>query len=331
MDGNSARKLEAIDLIKLYGIIQYQWDLQSDTLNWRGPINKLLSPESPLLSGSSFSNTLDSKNFWQRLQAVSQATIENPSFEIKYYLCLPNYDHCYVEEKGEVLYSADGLPLGIQGRLKFLEESDEAQSTRPLSGYDSLTGFSEKEVSLETLMSYLEQSQLSGMPGAYMAVTIDHLMLFACRYGLKSTESLIKETTEAVRRAIRFNDFMGKTSSCCFGIVLKECDRWGIIRAADRLVSAAQDIKVITETGEEVKTSISLGGIVFPGESLDAPKIMQKAERYLFEAQSLKGGRVAGMPYNMRTAPELERPFEVSEKGKRRTRDMAKTVEAARA
>ena len=331
MDGNAARKLEAIDLIKLYGIIQYQWDLRRDTINWRGPINKLLSPETPLISGSSFNNTLDSKNFWIRLQALTEATIENPSFSIKYNLCLPNYNHCYVEEKGQVLFSPEGSPLGIQGDLKFLDNDFESPPSRPLSGYDALTGFSEKEVSLETLISYLEQSHLSGIPGAYIVVTIDQLTLFACQYGLKSTEILIKETTEAVRSAIRFNDFMGKTSSCCFGIVLKDCDRWGIIRAADRLISAAQNMNITTKSGEEVKVSISLGGIVFPNETLDAPKIMQRAERYLFEAQSIKGGNVAGTPYHTRTAPDLERPVETQEKGKRRSRDIIKVSESATA
>ena len=328
MDGNAARKLEAIDLIKLYGVIQYQWDLRRDSINWRGPINKLLSPETPLISGSSFNNTLDSNNFWLRLKVLTEATVENPSFSVKYNLCLPNYNHCYVEEKGKILYSSEGIPLGIEGDLTFLDSEFETPPSRPLSGYDALTGFSEKDVSLETLMSYLEQSQLSGIPGAYIVVTIDQLTFFACQNGLKSTENLIKETTEAVRSAIRFNDFMGKTSSCCFGIVLKDCDRWGIIRAADRLISAAQDMKIMTQSGEEVKISISLGGIVFPNETLDAPKIMQKAERYLFEAQSIKGGNVAGTPYSNRTAPDLERPVEGHAHGKRRSRDLPPVSES---
>ena len=327
MDGNAARKLEAIDLIKLYGVIQYQWDLKRDSINWRGPINKLLSPDTPLVLGSSFNNTLDSNNFWLRLQTLTQASVENPSFSVKYNLCLPNYNHCYVEEKGTILYGSDGTPLGIEGDIKFLDNEVETPPSRPLSGYDALTGFSEKEVSLETLMSYLEQSQLSGIPGAYIVVTIDQLTLFACQHGLKSTQNLIKETTEAVRGAIRFNDFMGKTSSCCFGIVLKDCDRWGIIRAADRLISAAQEMKIITDAGQEVKISISLGGIVFPNETMDAPKIMQRAERYLFEAQSIKGGNVAGTPYSTRTAPDLERPADSKTHGKRRSRDITKESE----
>lgn len=327
MDGNAARKLEAIDLIKLYGVIQYQWDLRRDSINWRGPINKLLSPETPLILGSSFNNTLDSNNFWLRMQALTQATVENPKFTVKYNLCLPNYHHCYVEEKGEVLYGSDGTPLGIEGDIRFLDSDHDVPPSRPLSGYDTLTGFSEKEVSLETLISYLEQSQLSGIPGAYIVVTIDQLTLFACQHGLKATENLIKETTEAVRHAIRFNDFMGKTSSCCFGIVLKDCDRWGIIRTADRLISAAQQMNIKTESGQETKVSISLGGIVFPNEQMDAPKIMQRAERYLFEAQSIKGGNVAGTPYSTRTAPDLERPADGHKDGKRRSRDVSKIAE----
>ena len=327
MDTHMAKKLEAIDLIKLYGVIQYQWDLKRDSINWRGPINKLLSPENPLVSGSSFNNTLDSANFWRRLKALTQTSMEDPFFSVKYSLCLPNYNYCHVEDKGKILYSDQGTPLGIEGELKFLDDEMIAQqSSQALSGYDTLTGFSEKDVSLETLMSYLDQSQLSGIPGAYIAVTIDELTFFACQNGIKSTEKLMKETTEAIRNTIRFNDFMGKTSCCCFGIVLKDCDRWGIIRAADRLISAAKNMNMKTESGKDVKISISLGGIVFPDESLDAPKIMQKAERYLFEAQSIKGRSVIGTPYNTRTEPDLERPsLDDPVHGKRRLRDLAPT------
>ncbi|MBL9029088.1 MAG: GGDEF domain-containing protein [Caedimonas sp.] len=320
MEANTAKKMEAIDLIRLYGLIDYQWDLRIDMIDWRGPINKLLSPETPLTLGSSFNNMLDTENFWLRLQALIQASPKSPQFSIRYHLSLPGYARCPVEDRGEVLYDGQGQAIGIRGSLKFLDEDADNTFRQNLSGYDPLTGFSEKEVVLETLTSHLEQSQQSGVPGAYLAVTIDRLTLFSCTYGLKATEVLIKEVTEAIRSAIRFNDFMGRTSGCCFGIILKDCDRWGIVRTSDRLISAVQQKKFVLEDGVEVSATISLGALVFPGESLEARKVMQRAERYLFEAQSIKGSNIAGTPYSMNTMPELKRPVE-NVQGKRRTRD----------
>lgn len=321
MEANNAKKLEAIDLIKLYGLIEYQWDLKTDVIDWRGPINKLLSPETPLTLGSSFNNALDAENFWLRLYTLTKVSPKNSKFNIRYNLSLPNYSRCPVEEKGEILYDEQNQPIGIQGGLKFLDEDPNSTLPQNLSGYDPLTGFSEKDVLLETLASHLEQSEQSGVPSAYIAATIDRLTLFACTYGLKASELLIKEVTEAIRGAIRFNDFMGRTSGCCFGIILKDCDRWGIIRASDRLISAVQKMKLVIKDGINVGATISLGGLVFPGETLEAQRVMQRAERYLFEAQNVKGSNVAGMPYGAKTMPELNRPVEDIH-GKRRTRDI---------
>jgi diguanylate cyclase (GGDEF)-like protein len=321
LEANNAKKLEAIDLIKLYGLIEYQWDLKTDVIDWRGPINKLLSPETPLTLGSSFNNALDAENFWLRLYTLTQASPKNSKFNIRYNLSLPNYSRCPVEEKGEILYDEQNQPIGIQGGLKFLDEDPNSTLPQNLSGYDPLTGFSEKDVLLETLASHLEQSEQSGVPSAYIAATIDRLTLFACTYGLKASELLIKEAAEAIRGAIRFNDFMGRTSGCCFGIILKDCDRWGIIRASDRLISAVQKMKLVINDGLTVGATISLGGLVFPGETLEAQRVMQRAERYLFEAQNVKGSNVAGMPYGAKTMPELNRPVEDIH-GKRRTRDI---------
>jgi diguanylate cyclase (GGDEF)-like protein len=321
LEANTAKKLEAIDLIKLYGLIDYKWDLRTDIIEWRGPINKLLSPETPLTIGSSFNNTLDAENFWLRLYTLTQASPKSNKFNFRYNLSLHNYLRYPVEDIGEIVYDQQGEPQRIEGALKFLDEDPNYPLPQNLSGYDPLTGFSQKDVLLETLASHLEESQQTGIPGAYITATIDCLTFFACKYGLKATGALIKSIAEAIRSAIRFNDFMGRTSGCCFGIILKDCDRWGIIRASDRLISAVQKKKLILEGDNKIDVTISLGGLVFPGEALEAPQVMQRAERYLFEAQTVKGNSVAGMPYGVKTMPELKRPAD-NTTYKRRTRDL---------
>ena len=321
LESNTAKKLEALDLIKLYGVMDYQWNLQTDSIDWRGPISKLLSPETPLSLGSSFHNILDTENFWRRLEALTHASPSSPQFEVRYNLCFPNYLQCPVEEKGEIIYNEEGTPLMIQGAVKFLDDPLEKSLPKNLSGYDPLTGFSGKDVLLETLTAHLDESQQSGTPSAYITVAIDRLSLFACLHGLKATAALIKKVADALRKAMRFNDFMGRTSGCCFGIVLKECDRWGIIRAADRLISHVEKTKLTLDNGTEVQGTISLGGLVFPGETLEPQKVMQRAERYLFEAQIVKGSNIAGTPYGPQTKPELSRPMETV-LGKRRAKDV---------
>ena len=325
MEQLAVKKLETIDLIRLYGVMDYQWDLKSDVIQWRGPLNRLLSPETPLISGSRFQNLLNSEDFWYRLDTLSRISKQDPLFKLHYKISFADHIYHPVEEKGEIVYNDQDLPMGILGSLRFLDEEPEDLPVRNLAGYDQLTGFCGKEVVLETLVSHLDQTEQSGIPGAYLVATLDHFMFFWANYGIKATISLMKEASEALRQAIRFNDFIGKTSGCCFGIILKECDRWGIIRAANRLITSFEKKTFSLESGEKVKMTLSLGGLVFPGEVSEPQNLMRRAERYLFEAQSLKGGNIAGTPYSTQTTqPELERP-QTLQKGARRTRDLKKT------
>lgn len=317
----TAKRLEPIDLMRIYGAVGYDWDLTNDVIDWKGPINKLLSPDSPFITGSSFHNCLNGENFWARILALSQISKEKPDFECFYELTLPTQEHCPIRDTGQIMYGPNGLPARIQGSITFLDPGH-TMPKQNLSGYDPLTGFAEKEVLTETLSAFLDQSNETGLPGAYLAATIDKLTNYTCIYGIEATQMIIREIGESLKKSIRFDDFMGRTSGCCFGLVLKDCDKWGIVRASDRLLNNIKKLD-LKFNDKPLEVTISLGGIVFPGETQDAAKTMQRAERYLFDAQSIKGYGVSGNPYGTQAAPDFVRPGQ-DKSGKRRHIDTSK-------
>lgn len=282
MEGVRLETLEILDLIKATKKIGYTWDLERDLIDWRGPLNLLLSPEAPFRSGSSYHNFLSTDDFYKRVQAMAHLKPITNEYQCAYRLTLPNYKSCPISEEGEVFFNREGQPYKIQGTLTFLEDDllDKINHT----GYDALTGLPEKELTLETLSCFIDQAVINRQGGAYIALTIDHLEHMSCLFGEQTTKIIIQKVGEALRGTIRFDDFIGRSSGCGFGIVLKDCDHWGLIRAYQRIAYAIQDLKIHQED-QLIKVPVSMGGVVFPREGFTPAKVIARAERYLFESQ----------------------------------------------
>ena len=132
---------------------------------------------------------------------------------------------------------------------------------------------------------------------------------------------IIKKIAEKLRQCIRFNDYIGRTSSCCLGVILQDCDKWGIVRAADRLIKTTESTPIETSVGS-LYINISVGGDVFSEDALTPAHLILHAEQYLFEMQALKGPGVAATPYGTGTSTkDLSSPEEnnKSTKGRRAT------------
>jgi diguanylate cyclase (GGDEF)-like protein len=282
---NLSKNLQPIDLLKVYGSVSYDWDLKSDCIDWHGPIHRLLSFPESFMTGNSFHHKMNLENFMIRLNALDKARHHQGIYDCEYAIFGPQHNLYRIHDHGTISYGEQGRPLKIMGALRFLGK-DEC-SHKNLSGYDELTGYPNAEVLYENLASILTESEYTGIPGAYLLITIDSLNHYNCSYGIQTVLDIMQSVGEKLRKTIRFNDVIGRVSGCCFAVVLKECDRWGIIRASERLISAIESIRVHTPQGIE-NLKMSVGGIVFPENDLKIVDVIQQSEKCLFESQGSK-------------------------------------------
>lgn len=314
-----AQRLETVDLLRLYGNIEFDWSLTTDNIDWIGPLSRLISPEISLATGSSYNNLLTPHNLMRRLKGLDKAhKSKDNHYTCEYELTLSNHETATVHESGTLHYDHAGKPYSLSGFIRFIEV-DGSEALTPLKGYDPWTGFPTKEILFENLASLLEKNKEAQIPGAYLSLSVDCLTAISCRFGSDVAHSLIKQVAEKLRAAIRFNDSIGRTSSACLGIILQDCDRWGIVRASDRLTKCIEEASFETEDGP-IRIKVSSGGIVFPDQSLTAQTVMQKSEQYLFEAQAVRGSGTSWTPYG-EGVKDLERPNKKAPSGKRRAID----------
>ncbi len=304
------------------GASTYRWDLSTDSVDWKGPLPQALSPEIPFLTGSIFNAHLDVSNFAIRCKALAAAYAGPKTYSIQYHLSWGYHESLAVEENGKIIYHADGSPKQLEGTISFLPEGLFPGEAQPCttSGYDTLTGFPGRALINETLETLLEQTSSSKIPGAFLTVSFDRLIGILLQVGPQGMEAYIKTLADRLRKCIRFDDIIGRTSCCTFGIILKDCDRWGVVRASERLLHAIS-VKNIELGADIFYPSISIGGIAFPHDESTSFDVMRKSEECLFSEQSTKGSGGAWTPYALGIAPDLDRSNKGPLPGKRRARD----------
>jgi diguanylate cyclase (GGDEF)-like protein len=316
---SAAQKLHPIDLLKIYGNIEYDWNLRTDLIDWQGSLLTLVNPEISMSTGSSFCHMLMHADFTNRMKAISEAKDHGNIYKASYKISLPSQEMTSIIEEGEVIYGIDRKPMRLEGYIRFVENDNSTYYNSTQSGYDQITGFPCGELLYESLAASITKATETNTPGAYLAVSIDQLNYINVLHGSDILQEIIKASSEKLRSIIRFNDSIGRLSSSCFGIVLQECDKWGVLQAAQRFIQAVENEPLKTSKGE-IGIKVSCGGVSFPDHDLDAQSIMHQAKKYLFDAQSIKGTGISWTPYGHNTSQEMKRDSN-AEQGKKRAYD----------
>lgn len=318
------KKLTTSDLIKVYGKFYFAWDLASDAMTWRGPINKIFGTDIPFLTGSSFLNQLTPHSFWSRFNQLDQRKVS--SYSVSYPVFLPSQEECTLIEEGLIQYNQAGSPILIQGNLRVEDEGKEDKVTsKNLTGYDLLTGFPSKEVLIENLTCLMDQKAEDPAPGGYLVVSVDKLSSVYFHFGLEALKQTISKVGTVLRSSTRFNDIIGRTSACCFGIILNETDEWGVSQAANRLLNICKDIEISGELAS-FNPVVSLGGAAFR-KGIPPLTLIMQAERTLFEVQNAKSVALVSVGNKKTIKVSIERPV-TQEVGKRRIGDLKRAQRA---
>ncbi len=312
-----AEPLGVVDLMKLYGRIHFTWNLRTDQIVWNGPIHKLFGTDTPLSSGSSFLSRLAPDSFWKRFNDIDARTRSesgNEDYSTSYVVTLPDQLQCQIIEDAELIKTNRGLPERIEGTIRV---GDGVENLKNFSGYDSLTGYPSQEVLYEALAVLVEQTKDEVAPGGYLVFCIDKLSLIYFLYGIDAMRDSLVQVANTLKKFTRFNDVIGRTSGCSFGVTLKDSDEWGVFQAANRLVNTCGNLVIDTPI-EKFSPVVSVGGASFR-EGVTPLAIIQQAEQGLFDMQNMRGtGITIGGGQN--TKVNLERPKDKTP-GKRRIAD----------
>lgn len=308
-----------IGVMSLYGRIYYDWHLDTDLIDWRGPIQQLIRSIRGIISGDIFLRRLNQQDFNQRMTLLEETRRTRKTFHTTYHLNITDNIYCRIEEYAEMLFTKDGKPIKMLGAIE-VKPTALVLKNDGLLDVQSEEGILTRLQLIEKLDKDIESSRENNTYGAFVAVTIDRLTDIGISYGKQGVDKINRFVLEKIKNTIRQYDSIGILGGNSFGLILYNCDRWGIVSATERLLNITHGQK-IDMNGSHIEVSISAGGAIFPCEDMNAQALLAEAEVALTDALNTKSAARFWKPSMDAAMTPPPTTNTNREKGKRRMTD----------
>jgi two-component system cell cycle response regulator len=175
------------------------------------------------------------------------------------------------------------------GRTKILQEELVDQTAR-LEGQlfeDPLTRLHNRRFIFGQLSALVSGARRHGRPLAVAMVDVDGFKAVNDRYGHEAGDKVLVATAEALQRALRAEDVLGRLGGEEFLALLPDTNDAAAARAAERLRAA------VSNAGGPMRVTASVGwAVLLPGEAPD--DLVRRADDALYAAKQDGRDRVRG-------------------------------------
>jgi diguanylate cyclase (GGDEF)-like protein len=154
---------------------------------------------------------------------------------------------------------------------------------------DPLTGLYNRRYLEETLHRALERSKRSGEPVSVLAADLDHFKRVNDRYGHALGDRALQAFAALLAKGFRAQDVPCRSGGEEFIVVLPGTPPQDAALRAQRLVEQVRDLRVVTDGGQRVPLTVSVGTAGYPQDAEDAERLIACADAALYRAKA--GGR----------------------------------------
>ena len=280
------------------GDVAYVWDIDSDAIEWHGPLVQLgLPPETAVATGQAFAERVNPDDLLLRQQQLHAHYARSAKFDCEYRVRLDTGDFAWLHDRGAAEFDEHGRPKRFLGVLRLITgRKAQEQQLEHLANYDELTGHFNKKRLREVLDHLLAASFRASNPGAYLAIGVDKLATINDAFGYKAADQVLIEIGRRLDRCLRVSDVVGRVGGDRFGVVLAHCAETHVVTAAEKILAAVSRVPIETAAGP-IYATISIGSAAFPQQAKSAYDIMTRAESALAEAK--RAGRDCFVPYKL--------------------------------
>jgi diguanylate cyclase (GGDEF)-like protein len=287
---NAPGDIEA--LLAVTGDLSYIWDLDADTIAWRGAFAQFgLTMFSAPQGGGAFIGRINPADLPLRQQRLNRHLRDGESFACEYRLRCDDGSSLWVEERAG---ATGGRLVGVLRALG--ERKEAALLLERAAHFDRLTGQFNRVRFREALQVVLDYVRRKRAAAACLVLGIDNLALVNEACGSAAADELLGEIARRLDRCLGSEDVIGRLGGDRFGIVLGSCPPARIDRAAERLRAALSRAPVATRAGN-VHVTVSVGGVALPQDAADADEAMARAETALGQAK--RAGRDCYVGYGV--------------------------------
>lgn len=275
--------------LRASGDVVYEWDLATDRLTFFGDVSALFAgaAEPVPATGEALQARINPEDVPRRRQALVDHFAGGRDYDCEFRLRTRRGEFQWLHDRGAVEFSPAGTPARMAGviRLVTLRKQQE-ERLEYLANFDDLTGHFNKVRLREALDHALAQAQRFGQSGVYMVIGVDHLDRINTGYGYEVGNAVLVELGRRLDSCLRAADVIGRPGGDFFGAILTACSEKAARGAAERVLQSLRDDPFITPSGERMHVTVSIGAVVFPGDSKTAVDAMTKAESAMQQAKA---------------------------------------------
>jgi len=185
----------------------------------------------------------------------------------------------------EPLRDASGAIVGCLGFALDIGEQKrfEAQLSH-LADHDALTDLLNRRRFERELRLALARSRQQRAGGALLWCDIDHFKHINDSLGHRVGDELLVKVAASLRSRVRPEDVLARLGGDEFAVLLPQADAEEARHLAHRLLEAVQSITVKVG-GKPVRTTISIGIVLFPQHGVTAEGLLSRADLAMYEAK----------------------------------------------
>ena len=322
-DSRMERRNIANFVMNSIGECAYEWDIESDHLQWSEGTEQLLCLKTvdQISSSRTFNELMLPTAESSRNDAIFSSKEVDEGRGVAYCLqyalsaeALDPSSDIWVEDSGRWYAGSNGNANRAHGILRLINErrSQDERLDR-LSRYDPLTGLFNRAHLNVCLEEMFDELSHTGEPACFLVVGLEHFDLINSVYGYDAGDAVISEVAKRMQENLRDRDVIGRFSGAKIGMILPECDERGMLVAGYRILNLLRENVVTTEKGP-IAVSVSIGGVLMPQHARDSKQVFMAAHQALKESRRARDASIVAYQPDPQQEQEKQRSAHMAEK-----------------
>lgn len=280
---------DLVSLLVASGDLFYEWDLESDTVEWTGDLSGTLNVKSSntLGSGDAYLSRIHPEDLPHRMVSLSRHLETADIFDHEYRIRDDGGQFVWIQERAVATSDRTGKPLRLTGVVRNIDARKKTEEEVSfLSNHDALTGQYNRLRLRESLEHVIAQSLITDAQGGLLLVGIDKLNEVSDVYGEDTADAIVLAAARRIEDGMRTGDVVGRVGFDRFAVVVSGCNREELSNVAHRFLSAIRETPISTPSGAMTITA-SIGISVFPDDASSARTVVSHADNALRGARRL--------------------------------------------
>lgn len=287
------------DLLKRTGMIMFNWNLETDQIEYSDAWNDYFRYKKPTCSSEIAEGNMVYKEDMSKAKGFISRLIENSDcgdISIRLISDQSSTDSViWFKVLALVEKNHNDVPVSISGFLMSVDfEKGETLKVKKNAEYDALTKILNRNAAYNRIVNYLSGDG-KGKTSMFMVIDVDNFKYVNDEYGHLEGDECLIEIADMLQKNFKMTDVVGRFGGDEFIVFMKDCED---IDDYEKKVNEFMDKMILPEQEGRDRITTSIGYAVYPTEGKSYERLFQKADERMYAIKKPKFKKVSSKAKN---------------------------------